>query len=73
MNTFERDGFFFDGGIRAMENSGVVLPMLRQLGLEIEFIKNHITIGIEDQVIRIESEASVKEYQSLLKKFYPES
>ncbi len=66
MSTFERDGFFFDGGIRAMENSGVVFPMVRQLGLDIEFIENHISIGIEDQVIQIESEQSVKEYQSLL-------
>jgi phytoene dehydrogenase-like protein len=73
VNTFERDGFFYDGGIRAIENSGVVLPMLRQLGLEVEFLPNHITIGLEDQVIRIESESSVKDYQALLERFYPES
>lgn len=73
VSTFERDGFFYDGGIRAMENSGVVFPMVRQLGLDIDFIKNHISIGIEDQVIRIESEGSVEEYQSLLVKLYPES
>jgi phytoene dehydrogenase-like protein len=73
VSTFERDGFFYDGGIRAMENSGVVFPMVKQLGLDIDFIKNHITMGIEDQVIRIESEGSVKDYQSLLIKLYPES
>jgi phytoene dehydrogenase-like protein len=73
VSTFERDGFFFDGGIRAMENSGVVFPMVRQLGLDIEFIKNHISIGIEDQVIRIESEGSVTDYKSLLDQLYPES
>jgi phytoene dehydrogenase-like protein len=73
VSTFERDGFFYDGGIRAMENSGVVFPMVRQLGLDIEFIENHITIGIEDQVIKIESEGSVKDYQALLVKLYPES
>jgi phytoene dehydrogenase-like protein len=73
VSTFEREGFFYDGGIRAMENSGVVFPMVKQLGLDIDFIKNHITIGIEDQVIRIESEQSVKEYQSLLINLYPDS
>ena len=35
VNSFERDGFIYDGGIRAMENSGVLFPMLRSLGLEI--------------------------------------
>jgi phytoene dehydrogenase-like protein len=73
VSTFERNGFFFDGGIRAMENSGVVFPMVRQLGLDVDFIKNHITLGIEDQVIRIESEHSVYDYQALLVDLYPES
>src|SRR4030042_4634081 len=59
VNTFERDGFVYDGGIRATENSGVMFPMLRQLGLDIEFIKNHISVGIEDRVIRIISEESI--------------
>src|SRR4030042_7163529 len=66
INTFEREGFVFDGGIRAIENSGVVFPMLKQLKLDIEFVKNHISIGIEDWVVRIKSEESIKEYQELL-------
>jgi len=73
IGTFERDGFFYDAGIRATENSGVLFPMLRQLGIEIEFVKNKITLGIEDQVVRIESEADVAAYQTLLNKLYPES
>lgn len=73
VNTFERDGFIFDGGVRAIENSGVVFPMLRQLGLDIEFVKNHISIGIEDQVIWIKSEEDVVDYQTLLSNLYPES
>ena len=71
MNTFERDGFFYDGGIRAMENSGVLFPMLKHLGLDIDFVENHISIGIEDQVIRINSEENVAEYQALLAEFVP--
>ncbi len=73
VNTFERDGFFYDGGIRAMENSGVLFPMLKHLGLDIEFVKNHVSIGIEDRVIRIESEDDVTEYQALLTGLFPES
>jgi phytoene dehydrogenase-like protein len=73
VNTFERDGFIFDGGIRAMENSGVVLPMLKQLGLVIEFVRNRVSIGIEDRVIWIDSRENIPDYQSLLTKMYPES
>jgi phytoene dehydrogenase-like protein len=73
VNSFEREGFFYDGGIRAMENSGVLFPMLKQLGLDLEFVKNEISIGIEDQVIRILSEDNTKEYKILLNHFYPEN
>jgi phytoene dehydrogenase-like protein len=38
VNSFERGGFVFDGGIRAIENSGIVHPMLRQLGIDVEFL-----------------------------------
>ena len=73
VNSFERDGFQYDGGIRAMENSGVLFPMLRALGLNIEFAPNKISLGIEDRVIRVDSEESLQEYQSLLNDLYPES
>lgn len=73
VNSFTRDGFVFDGGIRAIENSGVVFPMLRQLGLEVEFVRNHISLGIEDQVIHIETEENLVDYQQMLNRLYPES
>ena len=73
VNSFERDGFVFDGGIRALENSGVLFPMLKHLGLEIEFVKNHVSIGIEDRVIPINTEENLLDYQSLLNELYPDS
>lgn len=73
INMFERDGFFFDGGIRATENSGVLFPMLRKLGLDIKFVHNKISIGIENKVIRINSTGDVEAYHSLLNDLYPES
>lgn len=72
LNTFERDGFFFDGGIRATENSGVLFPMIKKLGLDIDFVPNKISVGIEDQVIRINNVVAVEDYQTLLNSFYPE-
>jgi phytoene dehydrogenase-like protein len=73
VNSFERDGFIYDGGIRAMENSGVLFPMLKSLGIDIDFVKNHISLGIENKVIRVNSEKDITEYQSLLKDLYPEN
>ena len=43
VNTFKRDGFIFDGGIRALENSGILFPMLKDLGLELDFVPNPAT------------------------------
>ena len=73
LNTFERDGFFFDGGIRATENSGILFPMIKKLGLDLEFVRNKITVGIEDHVIWINDVGAVQAYQELLNDFYPEN
>ena len=73
LSTFERDGFFYEGGIRATENAGVLFPMLKKLGLDLEFLPNHVTMGIEDRVIRINDESTIDKYQSLLDELYPES
>jgi phytoene dehydrogenase-like protein len=73
VNSFERDGFTYDGGIRALENSGVLFPMLKSLGMRIEFLKNQISIGIEDSVIKINSDEDVRVYETLLNDLYPES
>ena len=73
VNSFDYNGFSFDGGIRAIENSGIVTPMLRQLGLEIPFVKNGVSIGITDQVIRLKSAESLGDYLDLLRSQFPES
>jgi len=73
INSFWRDGFLFDGGVRALESAGIILPMLRELGIEIERVKSPVSVGIEDSVIRVTSKESLKEYSDLLKKMYPGS
>jgi phytoene dehydrogenase-like protein len=73
INSFERNGFVFDGGIRAVENSGVVFPMLRHLGVELELVKNHISLGIEKRVIQLNSEDNLLDYQNLLNELYPDN
>jgi phytoene dehydrogenase-like protein len=73
VRSFERNGFVFDGGIRALENAGALFPMIKQIGLEIELVKNHVSLGIEDQIIKIETEKSVDDYKYLLLHLFPES
>jgi len=73
INSFERDGFILDGGIRAIENSGVLMPMSRRLGIDIEFVKNNISIGLGKDVIRLKSIENLDDYENLLIKHFPEN
>ena len=73
VNSFDYKNFTFDAGIRALEDSGVIKPMIKQLGLDIEFLENVVSVGIEDEVINIKSKDSLEEYKKLLIKAFPEN
>ena len=73
VGTIERQGFFFDIGIRAFENSGIIFPMLEQLGITLDVVKSPVALGIEDQLMRVTSVASLEDYRQLLTRLYPES
>ena len=72
VGTFSQAGFSFDAGIRALEDSGVISPLLRSLELPIEFVKNPVTIGIQDRSVRLAGEDSLAEYADLYKSFFPQ-
>ncbi|MHB9142157.1 MAG: phytoene desaturase family protein [Paludibacter sp.] len=73
VQTFDRNGIYFDGGLRSIENSGIVFPMLKQLGIDIEFAKSNISIGIGDSVLKLKGKESVDEYEGFLIQQYPEN
>ena len=73
VNTFTRDGFRFDAGVRALINAGIILPMLEELDIELEFVKSPVSLGIENEIIHLENLNSLYAYKELLIKFYPES
>ncbi|MEI8199947.1 MAG: NAD(P)/FAD-dependent oxidoreductase [Eubacteriales bacterium] len=73
VNSFVYKGFTFDGGIRAFENSGIIMPMIRQLGLDIDLVKNNVSIGIEKEVVNLVSADSLHDYQALLNSQFPEN
>ncbi len=72
VNSFDYQGFVFDGGIRALENSGIVRPMLRQLGIDLPLIRNGVSIGIGSEVINLASKDSLRDYLDLLRRQFPE-
>ena len=71
VGSFTVDGFTFDSGLRAMENSGVLFPMLKSLGIALEFLENEVSIGIENAVVRLAGEESLKAYSDMLKQAFP--
>lgn len=73
VNSFEHKGFVFDAGIRATENSGTLLPMLRQLGVKVDFLPNQVSIGIGKDVVTVSSKDSLAGYQGLLERQFPEN
>ncbi len=34
VSSFERDGFHFEAGVRALESAGIIFPMLDDLGIQ---------------------------------------
>ena len=72
VNSFSYNGFVFDAGIRALEDSGVITPMLRSLGASLELVKNPVTVGIANRTVRLAGEESLAEYAPLYRSFFPE-
>jgi phytoene dehydrogenase-like protein len=71
VGTFSQNDFYFDSGPRAFVNSGMVKPMLNDLDINFESIDNTISIGVENEIIKVESMASLQDYKELLLKLYP--
>lgn len=71
-NSFWRDGYLFDGGIKAVENSAVIMPMLAQLGLleKIMFQRNLIALIIDGHMQPINGFADVEAYYQLLTELF---
>lgn len=73
VNSFVKDGFLFEGGVRALLSAGIIHPMLRELGIDLEAVPSPVSIGIEDQFVHVESVDDLHKYAAMLKKLYPDS
>jgi phytoene dehydrogenase-like protein len=72
VSSFTRDGFHFDAGVRALEDAGIILPMLKDLHIQLDVVKSPVSIGIENEIVHIENLDSLRAYRDLLAKVYPE-
>ncbi len=73
LNSFERGGFVFDVGARSIENAGVIKPMLKDLGIDLELVKSPVSMRIENKIIDLSSREPLSDYERLLEGLYPES
>lgn len=73
VGSFTVDGFVLDKGARGIIDSGIVFPMLKQLGLELEFVKNPITLAIGNEAITLNELIDLEAYRALLYRVYPKS
>ncbi|MEA5107072.1 MAG: FAD-dependent oxidoreductase [Sphaerochaeta associata] len=73
VNSFERNGFVYDQGIRAIENSGIVFPMLKQLGIEMNWVRSLVTLAIGSEKVIVTDTESLSEYQKMLDRLFPQN
>ena len=73
VSSFSRNGFQFDAGVRALLNAGIIFPMLKELDIQLEVVNSPVSVGIADKIVHIEDAGSLREYEKLLVKFYPDS
>jgi phytoene dehydrogenase-like protein len=73
VNSFTCDGFQFDAGVRALEDAGIIFPMLKDLNIKLEVVKSPVSLGIENEILHIENLDSLIKYRDFLTKIYPES
>lgn len=72
VQTFQRDGFTFDTGPRALGNAGILEPMLRDLGLDLPTIKGEVSLGIGQKTVHFDSPTtSLEGYLAMLGNIFP--
>lgn len=71
LGAFNLDGHMLDKGARGIIDSGIIFPMLKQLGFNLEFTDNPIRMTFEDQSMVFNSKKSLDDYEEVLTKIFP--
>ena len=72
--SFNRGGFVFDSGLKAVENAGMLLPMLRQLKLDkqINLQKSPSAMVLADRFIPLNEIQNIKDFYRVLIEHFPD-
>lgn len=71
LGAFNLDGHWLDKGARGIIDSGIIFPMLKQLGFKLEFTDNPIRMTFENQSMVFNSKASLDDYENVLTEIFP--
>lgn len=71
VQSFERGGFVFDAGPRALGNSGILLPMLQDLGIELPMIRGLVSMGMGGEMVHFDDPGGAGRYLAALRRLYP--
>jgi phytoene dehydrogenase-like protein len=69
--SFKSGDYVFDHGARAVENSGIMFPMFRQLGLKLDFVKSPVHIRSQEKMVPITSDIEIQPYLQFLTDLFP--
>lgn len=73
VSSFERDGFLFDTGPRAFGNAGILVPMLEDLGIDLELVGGPVSIGIENSITDFDPSHGIQKLMDSLHQLFPGS
>jgi phytoene dehydrogenase-like protein len=71
LGSFMIDGHQVDQGARGIIDSGIFAPMMKQLGIEVEFLPNPVRLAIGNRSVDFRDKSSIDDYGKLLKETYP--
>jgi phytoene dehydrogenase-like protein len=71
--SFTRDGFKFDTGLKAVENAGMLLPMLKQLKLEnkVKLMKSRTALVLPDRFVALKDKKDINLFYEALANHFP--
>jgi len=73
VGSFEREGFTFDAGPRAVGDAGILSAMLRDLGIDLPLLRGAVSTGIEDRIVHHDDPSGIREFCDSLRRLFPGS
>jgi phytoene dehydrogenase-like protein len=73
LQSFTHQGYTFDAGARALIDGGILSPMFKELGIELNWVPNEVSLRFEDQSFDVTDPESINAYAKILESLFPDS